>query len=265
MAKIKNAKGRTGPIEDSGYYRVTGNKDLATLISKVHATSISAGSELENIIITKLKENNYTFDSAEEMDAFLKDNILTSTPKDGLNLFKVFYKKIIKKSTIFTKLKLEKEPDFIIFDNGTFYIVELKDGDQFDTKKVSGEVKVLKDYEQQLKNIIGSYLPYKYHSLICSFSQNDPKLLITGFKSQLTYFDETKFDEVSLIGGKKLCNILKIDYAYINTIRASDQKENEADVYDGILKALQKQVFEGYQIPESTRNIINSLANYSII
>ena len=48
MAKIKDAKAKNS---SGSYARVFNNKALGDLITKVHSTSISNGSELENLIL----------------------------------------------------------------------------------------------------------------------------------------------------------------------------------------------------------------------
>ena len=49
MALIENAAPRSD-IEDSGYYRLTGDVKIAELFQKVQSTVISAGTELEHYI-----------------------------------------------------------------------------------------------------------------------------------------------------------------------------------------------------------------------
>ena len=58
MPLIKNAKGRREDETPSGYERLFGNKKLGMLISKVHATLISTGNKLEDILASKLKNIN---------------------------------------------------------------------------------------------------------------------------------------------------------------------------------------------------------------
>ena len=51
MAKISETKGRSDA--NSGYARLFGNQQLGQLISRVHATVIRTGNELEHIIETE--------------------------------------------------------------------------------------------------------------------------------------------------------------------------------------------------------------------
>jgi len=48
MARIADTKGR--PDENSGYVRLLGSKPLGLLISRLHATVIRSGNELERLL-----------------------------------------------------------------------------------------------------------------------------------------------------------------------------------------------------------------------
>jgi len=61
MALISKSKGRK---EGSGYQRLLGNDDLGFLLSRIQATVISSGTELENLIISM--SNN-----VDNVDSFL--------------------------------------------------------------------------------------------------------------------------------------------------------------------------------------------------
>ena len=54
MALIKDTKGRGEEETASGYERIFGSKLLGMLMSKIHATSIRQGRELEVFLASKL-------------------------------------------------------------------------------------------------------------------------------------------------------------------------------------------------------------------
>ena len=133
-ALLRDAKGRRKNQSVSGYTRILRDEDLGNLISKLHATVISAGKELENIIWERSQK-------IEDIDAYLNSNIYP------IGIY-VARKKQIKESTIAQKYF---EPDFVAFQKTkthkhNCYVIEVKDGDQFDTKKASGERNHLHDY-----------------------------------------------------------------------------------------------------------------------
>ena len=191
---IKNSKlGR----EDGGYSRLFGNKKLGALISRVHSTTISAGTELERMVQNRAK----TLDDLEE---FLLGKLPSGTY--------LIPKKIIKKSS----LKTKQEPDFLIIkvDKKHCYIIELKDGDTFDTKKVAGERQSLIEFLNQ----ISQKTPYSYSIHICSFNQSDRNEISKGMKGAF------KLEEI--LTGQEFCDLLNINYREIVETRQKDQKEN---------------------------------------
>lgn len=72
--KIRNAKGRIDG--NSGYTRTLGNEELGKLISKVQATVISNGTELERLIIER---SEIIKDIDDFIDKATKGNIINGT------------------------------------------------------------------------------------------------------------------------------------------------------------------------------------------
>ena len=123
--KIQDMQGRS---ENSGYQRVFANNKLGALFSKVQATVISNGNELERIILSK-----------SNLIKNLDDFIDMATDNSLNNGVFVCPKKEIKKSKYAIK---DIEPDLLIFvvqRKRICKVIELKDGDNFDTKKSKGE------------------------------------------------------------------------------------------------------------------------------
>ena len=110
MALIENSKGRES---GGGYERLFGNQLLGHLLSRVQASVITSGNELEHVIIAHSK-------SIADVDSFLAQQELPP----GTYLIT---KQAIKKSA----LKSDQEPDLLVFEieppHRHCYIIELKE------------------------------------------------------------------------------------------------------------------------------------------
>ena len=199
MAKMKDAQVK----ETSGaYVRLFGNKSLGELLSRVHSTVISSGIELEKMILAKVEK-------IDDLDEFLKYQIM---PK-GIH---VASKKIIKKSS--TIDFSGSEPDFMVFKRHNnkqhCYIVEVKDGHTFDTKKARAEHASIHSFSSRnVQNI-----PYIVSSYFCAFNQNDKEAIHKGFKKKINLNE--------CLTGREFCELLEIDYDEIVKNRNIDQEEN---------------------------------------
>ena len=220
--------GRPGR-RDGAYARMFDDADIGALISRIHATSIRAGSELEHIIQREAATNNALI---LDLDKFLANGV------DG-----VF---TAGKQTIRQSQRINfpgAEPDYLVFvRNGgkrLCYVVELKDGDQFDTKKSSGEVASLTNFSTS----VGSTLPYETAIRICSFNQGDKETIVAGFKRTV--------DESLVWTGSEFCELLGLDYDAIVAERRADAEANRRFF-----------VQELCQIP-SVRDILRELATGS--
>ena len=172
-------------------------------MSKIHGTSISNGSELEKIIEGKVE-------NIPDLDDFLRKEIMP----DGVLLAT---KKQIKECGSFDKSGVE--PDFLIFKrrNGEqqkCYVIELKDGHAFDTKKAAKEIENLHTF---ISNN-GSKIQYRFIGYIVSFNKDNKEEIVDGFKHKIT------MDEA--MTGREFCELLEIDYDEIVETRKSDQEDN---------------------------------------
>lgn len=211
MVKVRNSKnGR----KDGGYARLFDDPDLGALVSRVHATVIGAGTELEHIIQRASEENGTAID---DLDGFLSGGV------DG-----VF---IAGKSTIKRSTKIQypgAEPDYLVFvrkgSQRLCFVLELKDGDQFDTKKSSGEVNNLLAFSTQ----VGSTLPYSTTIRVCSFNQEDKDAIVVGFKQTIT---------ADLVWtGREFCDLLGFDYDGIVSERKADAEDNRRFLVEQLLE-----------------------------
>lgn len=207
MARIKKRKGRYS----GGYERVFGNEELGHLISCIHSAVISSGRELEQLIGSKVEP-------IPDLDEFLKAEVMPN----GVFLA---VKKQIKDSK--TLDFAGSEPDFVIFrrreGRQQCYVVELKDGDNFDTKKAAAEGTSIHDFVGQNAPLMG----FKVSSHVCCFNQESKEAIVLGFKSKITY------DEA--MTGREFCELLEIDYESILEERKADQEPNLYHFIDDLL------------------------------
>lgn len=169
-------------------------------MSKVQGAVISAGSELEGLIFERCK-------LIANFDEFVT-NFSDRTP----GIF-VATKGQIKHSKL---IKSEFEPDLLAFDlvHRICYVIEIKDGDQFDTKKAEGERHTLHSFVDD----VASILTFSFRVFMCSFNASDTEEVFIGLKR--------KFPREELLTGKQLCDLLGIDYDEIRGARKADQEDN---------------------------------------
>lgn len=199
MAFISKAKGRR---EGSGYERLFGNADLGYLMSRVQATVISSGSELERFIKSQVN-------LIPDLDEFLELEIMPE------GVF-VADKKVVKKSK---KIDFAgAEPDFIIFkrreDKQRCHLVELKDGDTFDTKKAAAEHTNMHSFI----SLNAQYIPYIVQAHFCSFNQDSRESIVIGFKNKIT--------KEEAMTGREFCDLIELNYDEIIQSRTSQGPEN---------------------------------------
>jgi len=201
MALIKNAKGRREGQAPSGYTRVFGIEEIGNLMSRVQGTVISAGNELETLIWERCTQ-------IKDLDEFLVKTL--HEKKEGIW---VAHKQQVKSSKI---INSKYEPDFLAFDlvKRICYVIEVKDGDQLDTKKSAGEHTTLKNFT----NDISSALSFSFRIYICSFNANTKDEIYHGLKK--------KFAMDEILTGKELCVLFKIDFNEIVKVRTADQANN---------------------------------------
>ena len=199
---------------DGGYARLFNDPDIGALVSRVHATSIRAGTELEHIIRRESLTNGTAI---RDLDEFLENG------SDGVFLAD---KSAIKAST---RIQFPSaEPDYLVFvregAKRECYVLELKDGDQFDTKKSTGEVSNLSAFSTN----VGSTIPYSTAIRICSFNQDDRQAIVAGFKQMV--------DESMVWTGREFCALLGFDYPAILEERTTDANDNRRFLVQQLLR-----------------------------
>ena len=207
MSKIAKAKGRDiNKFDESGYTRVIGNTQLGQLLSKVQATVIANGTELEKMIVERCK-------TIENIDDFIK-SVTEGKINSGTYLCT---KKILKKTQNYKACIAHIEPDMLVFivsNQRICKIIEVKDGETFDTKKAAGEKENLIKFSQNF----GVKIPFVTEYYVCSFNQCDKEKIHLGMKGV--------FELENILTGRELCEILNIDFDDIVRTRTQDSIEN---------------------------------------
>jgi hypothetical protein len=201
MALIENAKGRRADQSPSGYTRLFGVPELGNLMSRIQAAVISSGSELERLIWDRVLQ-------IDGLDHFLQTTLHSEEDK----VFVARKQQIKNCKTIISAY----EPDFLAFHPLTrnCYIVEVKDGDQFDTKKAAGEHQMLGNFRTDISHSV----PYITHVYLCSFNASTKEEIFRGLKR--------KFQMGELVTGRELCDLFRIQYESIVSHRLKDQLGN---------------------------------------
>lgn len=198
MAKISDSKGR--PDENSGYARLFGNQQLGQLMSRVQAAVIRTGNELEHLIEKE---------TPDHLKAQLADILAEKISSPTIQV--VFQAKMPP----INQHRGEKA-DIVVLDhaNKKAMVVELKDGDTFDTKKSSGELESMTVFGNWLADETG----YPTTFFFCSFNQADKQAIVNGAKG--------RFDISHAMTGRELCDLLSIDYDILREKRQKEQPDN---------------------------------------
>lgn len=210
MARIRHARGRADG--NSGYVRLLGDVQLGQLISRLHSTVISAGRELEKIIQDSVRP-------IDDLDQFLEVEIMP----DGVFLA---HKSALKRSK--TLQTSGAEPDFVIFkrrnNEQRCHVIELKDGDAFDTKKSAGERNSMHSFVE--KN--AQHLQFRVDIHVVASNQDSRRAIYDGFKRKIPLSE--------CMTGREFCELLEIDYDEIVEQRQRDTQENFEYFMTEILK-----------------------------
>jgi hypothetical protein len=118
-----------GDIINSGYYRLTGCVEIARFLRRVHSTVIRNGNELESVV--------YEHSQIKEKKKNFKSSVEETIPRSKCLV--VGYKIPKEISHLESGIAL----DIVLLTDEEIFICELKDGQNFDTKKSAGEVEKL--------------------------------------------------------------------------------------------------------------------------
>jgi hypothetical protein len=196
MPRIHDSRGRSD--ENSGYTRLLGNAELGHLLSRVQATVIRSGNELERLLSEHSNVRHVTV-----------DHIMGQTflPHDNIEI--AFEPRLLVRD-------VHIKSDILIADHPkrVCKVIELKDGDTFDTKKASGELASLSAFSEELNRQTGYQVTYHF----CSFNQTSRIAIVKGAKG--------RFTEDEVLTGRELCELMGIDFESILEYRKLQQQEN---------------------------------------
>ena len=215
MVRLEDTVGKSlSAIKGGAYARCFGDLELSRLLSRVQSLIIKNGYELEKLITDLVSDL-----LIDDLDEFLSKQIM----KQGVRIVE---KKIIKKSDIIEGHSIE--PDFIIFERvkstQNCYIVELKDGHEFDTKSSAKEHANLNTFLS--KNAM-AFQYFQSYCKICGFNASSKEDIKAGFKNKIALSQA--------LTGEDLCKLLNLDYGQIVQTRANDRIKNFERFLDDLM------------------------------
>ena len=201
-------------IKAGAYYRCFGDVQIASIFSRVQGLVIRNGYELEKLV-TEFSQHLLISD----LDQFLQDQIMDT----GVRMAK---KKAIKASDLIEGHGIE--PDFMVFERSGSrqhcYIIELKDGHEFDTKSSAKESQNLRTFLSKNAYALQYYNSY---CKIVGFNAQTQNEIVVGFKQKIS------LDQA--MTGTEFCELLGIDYELIREVRAKDRDPNLDEIIDELL------------------------------
>lgn len=199
VARIIDSKGRDD--ENSGYTRLLGIPDLGRLLSRIHATVIRNGNELEAMLADRCP-----FRATGLHDRVSGALRLLQQPVEAY-FGEALHVSIDDHRTIADVVVLHTV-------HRRVRVIEIKDGDVFDTKKADGELSSLRP----VAAMIGRRLGYEDSYHLCCFNQDDKQAIMRGMKG--------RFSEEQVMTGRELADLLAVDYDEIRRKRHEDIRAN---------------------------------------
>lgn len=220
---------------------------MGELFSKVQACCISAGTELEKILVMK-SSNTVTYAEFKSKKSEFTNSdtytLLHALPKvtpsgaiissthtdkkrrtrqketDALVVLSDEAEEVIVQGIEgledIGKKSKSKKGDLIILSPKCVegIVVEMKDGDTFDTKKSDGELQTLKFLSEHYSNDLGVKLTFAFSCFYVSNKQQ----IVTGSKS--------RFTSEQVLTGRDLCELIGVNYDEVVQERRIDGEYN---------------------------------------
>ena len=215
MVKLENITGKSlEEVEGGAYDRCFGDIELSRLLSRVQSLIIKNGLELERLI-TKGVESVLI----DDLDEFLSIQIMD----EGIRVAK---KSVIKRSEMIEGHSIE--PDFLVFQHvkktQNCYIVELKDGHEFDTKSSAKEHANLHTFVSKKAMALRDFRSF---CKIVGFNARTREEIHIGFKNKIAL--------EQAMTGEEFCMLLGLDYKQIIKQRKEDARANFHNFVNEIL------------------------------
>lgn len=206
MTRLSDAAMKKKHKTSGSYGRLFDNEKIGLVMSDVQSTAIRNGNELEKLIERHSNPlaNNDTFNLINEIES--------GTIQNGTYL-------LSKDSYRGTAIAIPNhEPDYIVVrandTNIEIVVVEMKDGDDFDTKKSNAELETLTACKDFIENNFEISTDYA----LCCFNQKSRQNIVRGLKHH--------FDEAHVMAGNEFCELVNIKYETIINERKSDAADN---------------------------------------
>lgn len=214
--------------DTSGFNEKLFGGSIAKVNSKIHSNGISNGTAVEKLIANAIIN---TVDCVYEIDTLLRYNKLMDVFKSHRindEIFDISDRLYLIYKNVFEDIKHNNrkiQPDLLTIQvkNGriTFYVIEEKTGDNFDTKKSSAEKEHLTIFSEQLKELnVVSGMDIKYFIVPFFSEKSKDKLSKSGFKGHFTEDEILTRNELSKVFGIDFEDIVKL----FDEVRDKNQK-----------------------------------------
>ena len=206
MTLLSDAAMKKKHKTSGSYGRLFDDEKIGLVMSDVQSTAIRNGNELEKLI------ERYSNPLTNSDTCNLINEIKSGTIQNGTYL-------LSKDSYRGTAIAIPNhEPDYIVVRaNDTsikIVVVEMKDGDDFDTKKSNAELETLTACKDFIENNFEISTDYA----LCCFNQKSRQNIVRGLKN--------RFDEAHVMTGNEFCELIDIEYETIINERKSDAADN---------------------------------------
>lgn len=206
MTRLSDAAMKKKHKTSGSYGRLFDNEKIGLVMSDVQSTAIRNGNELEKLI------ERYSNPLTNSDTCNLINEIKLGTIQNGTYL-------LSKDSYRGTAIAIPNhEPDYIVVrandTNTKIVVIEMKDGDDFDTKKSNAELETLTACKDFIENNFEISTDYA----LCCFNQKSRQNIVRGLKH--------RFDEAHVMTGNEFCELVGIEYEAIINERKSDAADN---------------------------------------
>lgn len=206
MTRLSDAAMKKKHKTSGSYGRLFDNEKIGLVMSDVQSTAIRNGNELEKLI------ERYSNPLTNSDTCNLINEIKLGTIQNGTYL-------LSKDSYRGTAIAIPNhEPDYIVVrandTNTKIVVIEMKDGDDFDTKKSNAELETLTACKDFIENNFEISTDYA----LCCFNQKSRQNIVRGLKH--------RFDEAHVMTGNEFCELVDIEYEAIINERKSDAADN---------------------------------------
>lgn len=206
MTHLSDAAMKKKHKTSGSYGRLFDDEKIGLVMSDVQSTAIRNGNELEKLI------ERYSNPLTNSDTCNLINEIKSGTIQNRTYL-------LSKDSYRGTAIAIPNyEPDYIVVRvndaNVKIVVVEMKDGDDFDTKKSNAELETLTACKDFIENNFEISTDYA----LCCFNQKSRQNIVRGLKN--------RFDEAHVMAGNEFCELVGIEYEAIINERKSDAADN---------------------------------------